>query len=266
MDPEDPREIILEWLRQPAGKAELSWPEKRRRWLGTDRPWRERPKVLLGQAAVVPSPTRFSGTPFQADHTTIRFVKERSIPGRRLYSVTFEERRGRMQWLWDHGMAPWLIVPAARRMPEMPTLGWIVGVRQQPDGSWAHDGRATGGGFGAPDWPEPRVNFCGWGWPHRFAGGGRVHDKGLGVTSVRLRFANEVELEDSVDDGVVLFLTDEAAERPATAFLYDSDGTLVGKHSAFAAPELTAEQVERLAKGLPPEAAAALRARFGSSA
>lgn len=237
----------------------------RRQWLGLDLPWRQRPRTWLGYG-----PPRviaeFGGSPgLQPDPDSIRIVKERAIPGRRLYRIAAIERRSRVRQLYDQGTAPWLVVPIALRLPRQRELSLWVGAREQPEGGWVAEGMA-GGGAGDPPWDEPRVNLCGWGWPDRFAGGGRVIDQGRGVTGVRLRFANGVELEDSVDDGEVLFLTDEHVEVPATVSLYDSGGALVASHDAFSVPQLSAEELGRLADGLQPEAAAELRRRFGRPA
>lgn len=262
---DDPHQAVIECvtrLSEPRGQRRKHWW---RQWLGLDLPWRQRPRTWLGYG-----PPRviaeFGGPPgHQADPDSIRIVKERAIPGRRLYRISAIERRSHARQLYDQGTAPWLVVPIVLRLPRRPELSLWVGAREQPEGGWMPDGMA-GGGAGDPPWAEPRVNLCGWGWPDRFAGGGRVIAQGRGVTRVRLRFANGVELEDSVDDGEVLFLTDEHAEVPATVSLYDTEGALVASHDAFAPPQLSPEELDRLTDGLPPEAAAELRRRFGRPA
>lgn len=65
-----------------------------------------------------------------------------------------------------------------------------------------------------------------------FYAGGEVEAAGADVARVRLRCANEVELEDDADGGVVLFLTDPA-QTPVTVEICDSTGKILGSYSDF---------------------------------
>lgn len=139
---------------------------------------------------------------------TIRFVKARSIPGRQVHAVTFETQAGQ-------------------------PMSWVCSVRQDDAGDWRFVGGAGGSANGSPRRDDPWVNLGGGGWPRQFYAGGCVLDDGKGVVRVRLHATNGVELEDSVDDDVVLFLTDSTVQLPVEAELIDGAGTTVGRHVAF---------------------------------
>jgi hypothetical protein len=99
----------------------------------------------------------------------------------------------------------------------------------------------TGGAGGsAEDPPEnaptrghPWANLGGGGWPRQFYAGGAIEEDNGAAARVRLRSANGVELEDTVEVGEVLFLTDEAIQTPLEVELYDGSGNLAGSHTAF---------------------------------
>jgi hypothetical protein len=92
-----------------------------------------------------------------------------------------------------------------------------------------------GSGGGGDDLPvrEPWVNLSGGGWPDRFYAGGRVLTAGMDIARVRLTCANNVVLEDDAAGGVVLFITEERAQLPATVELYDRADARVATHEAF---------------------------------
>lgn len=52
-------------------------------------------------------------------------------------------------------------------------------------------------------------------------------------TTVRLRCANGLVLEDTVDDGLVLFLTDRRVQLPVSAELRDAHGNAVVVHAVL---------------------------------
>ena len=143
-----------------------------------------------------------------ADPDSISFIKERGGPGHQLHFVRFNTRTGE------------------QRM-------FVVGVVQQPDGRWEVRGCAGGGG-GDPARDHPWINFGAWGWPHSFSGGGRV----IGVNSedaagAKLRFADGTTLEDSVDAGVVLFMTKGPVRLPVTVEILDGTGSMLATYKAF---------------------------------
>jgi hypothetical protein len=143
-----------------------------------------------------------------ADPDTISFVKQRGIPGHELHAVAFADLDGRR-------------------------YRYLVGVAEGADGSWEVDGLA-GGGIGDPSRDQPWVNFCGWGWPRSFCGGGWVIGSGSQAAArVRLRFRGGPMLDDTVDEGVVLLIADSRVDVPATAEIFDAKGFLLASHSAF---------------------------------
>ncbi len=142
-----------------------------------------------------------------ADPGTIRFVKHRGIAGHELHAVTFDDRNGRPH-------------------------RYLVGVKDSANG-WEISGLA-GGGVGDPRRDQPWVNFCGWGWPSAFCGGGWVTGSGSAdAARVRIRFRGGSVLEDTVYDGVVLLMADSRVDLPATAEIRDANGSLLASHSAF---------------------------------
>jgi hypothetical protein len=69
------------------------------------------------------------------------------------------------------------------------------------------------------------VNFCAGLGPQEFLGGGHVVGDGAEeASSVRLTFANDILIEDTVDNGVVLFFEPRAVVAPADVSVFDRDG------------------------------------------
>lgn len=139
---------------------------------------------------------------------TIHFIKMRSIAQRQVHVVAFETQ-------------------ADQRMR------FTCCVRQDDTGMWHFAGGAGGTANGSPRHDHPWVNLGGGGWPQQFYAGGEVLDNGLDVVRVRLRSASGTEMEDTVDDGVVLFLTDDEVRMPVFAELFDRSGNVVGQHQAM---------------------------------
>jgi hypothetical protein len=83
------------------------------------------------------------------------------------------------------------------------------------------------GGGGVGDLPArgfPWANLGGnWG-RDGFRAGGTVEDAGKGVSRVRLTDSQGRTFEDTVDDGVVLFLSDEPVAMPMRVDLLDAKG------------------------------------------
>ena len=143
-----------------------------------------------------------------ADPGSIGFIKERAVPGHQLHFVRFNTRWGQQRQ-------------------------FVVGVVLQADGQWEVRGCAGGGG-GDPPRDHPWINFGAWGWPRFFCGGGRV----IGVDAERavrasLRFADGLSLDDSVDGGVVLFMSESSVRLPATVEIVDGTGSVLTSYEAF---------------------------------
>lgn len=192
MSETDPRQAILDQLARPAGRFEPG------RHSVPGRP----------QAGVVRG-----GNPFQADLSTVRFVKQRHSGQRCVVFVTFD------------GAIPEL--PA-----EMHPFGWVYPLEREPAGGW----RVIGGSGGAGEPParsSPWVNLGGGELAHGFYAGGRIDSAGVDVARVQLRFADGLTLEDDTEESVALFITDHAVRTPATAVLYDRAGNERAAHPAF---------------------------------
>jgi hypothetical protein len=182
---QDPRRAILDHLAErPAEQTPL------RRASRTTRPM-----------------PRVGGKPFAADPATVRFLKERGIPGRRLFAVTFDDEQGQL-WFW------------------------LVAAEQDETGTWVAHGGAGGSEHG-PERDEPWVNLAGWWGPGRFYAGGQLLAASPDVARVRLRCANGLEMEDDTDGGVVVFLTDRPTDTPVTVEICNGEGQVVASYRSF---------------------------------
>jgi len=78
------------------------------------------------------------------------------------------------------------------------------------------------------------VNFCAGFGPQDFSGGGHVVGDGSEkATSVRLTFANDIRIEDTVDNGVVLFFEPRTAVAPAEVSVIDDMGATLVSYVEF---------------------------------
>jgi hypothetical protein len=130
---------------------------------------------------------------------TIRLLKRREIPGRALFAVTYDDVDGNV---W-HG---------------------VQEARLGPDGTW----RVAGGGLGVGrvTFETLRVGLAGTTGPRGYALGGHVSGPGSdAVAVVELGDGNR----DTVDGGIVLFLSDDATHGH-TARLLAADGTVLAEH------------------------------------
>lgn len=144
---------------------------------------------------------------FGAKPETIHFLKECSLAHRQLHFVTFENEQG---------------------LP-MHFSCYIV---EENDGIWHVQGGSGGAGKG-PQRASPWANLGGGGWPNQFYAGGYIQDNGQDVVRVRLLSRNGVLLENRVENGIVLFLSDQPIELPLQATLYDRHRSVVGTHKVF---------------------------------
>ena len=145
----------------------------------------------------------------EADQSTVRFLKARRLGARELHAVEFRTIEGRNR-------------------------ACVVGVIQSSAGKWDVSGMAGGSGSDPPR-DHPWLNLGAWGWPdHGFCGGGKVIGTGREAAGrVRLRFKNGVELEDTVDDGLVLFMTDRVVQVPTSVGILDGGGLILASHPAL---------------------------------
>ena len=139
---------------------------------------------------------------------TIQFGKQRTIPGKMVQFVMFEDIQGM----------------------QMHYTCYLV---QDDRGEWKFAGGAGGSGGWKVVREHPWVNLGGGGWPDLFYAGGHVVDNGLAIARVRLVANNGTVMEDTVQDGIVLFITDSRVELPLQAELYDREDRIVASHSVF---------------------------------
>jgi hypothetical protein len=157
--------------------------------------------------------TRTGGGGLDALAESVVFLKERHLPNRDVYNVRFTNKQGMR-------------------------LRWTVALTRGHDGVWQV---MSGGGGSAEEPPanapkngDPWANLGGGGWPRQFYSGGAIEEDDGAVARVRLRSANGVELEDTVEEGEALFVSDEAIQTPLEVELYDGAGDLIARHTTFA--------------------------------
>lgn len=143
---------------------------------------------------------------FDAIPETVQFGKMRGDSRRQVYLVSFETRAGRK-------------------------MRFACLVRRDDAGAWRFAGCAGGGVDGSPQRGHAWVNLGG-GWGPFYAGGAILEDGGE-VARVRLRAADGTTLEDTVEDGLVLFITDDEMRRPVMAELIDRSGRVTSQHEAM---------------------------------
>jgi hypothetical protein len=143
-----------------------------------------------------------------ADPATVRFRKSRAFPSCQLHSVTFSTGSG---------------------MP----MRALCRAWQLRDGGWAAAPIGCGSGSG-PYRARPRVNFAAQGNSEMFAAGGEVIGVGAEqARAVTLGFADGSVLEDTVDDGVVLFLAVAGVAFPATVNVLGEAGAVLASYADF---------------------------------
>lgn len=150
---------------------------------------------------------------YGAQISSVHILKQRALPGRLLYGVTFTSTEGR-------------------------DVFCACEVRQQDDGTWSAHGSAGGGLGGSPRWETPRANLGGSPGGEssgRYFGGFVESDPAGEVTQVRLVAADGVILEDTVEEGMILFLAERQVSLPLSAELYDQAGKLITHHVAIRA-------------------------------
>jgi hypothetical protein len=141
---------------------------------------------------------------YRAQPRSVQVLKQRDLPGRRLYAVSFTTPDGRAGFC-------------------------VCELRQWRDGLWSAHGSA-GGGRGGGQQERPFANFGGS--PGNDSSGcyfGGLLESGFArdVALVCLVSADGVTLEDTVEQGVVLFQGEGPVRLPLSTELYDHTGKLV---------------------------------------
>jgi len=139
--------------------------------------------------------------------STIRILKERTVPLHYASLVAFEDVQGQK---WE----------------------FACFVVQEGQHNWVFK---SGGSVSQKNVERfPHVNLAG-GWAEGgFSAGGRVYANGADIVRVDIISIDGILFDDTVDDGRVLFVTDrEDIFPPVRALLYDSTGVLVNSHIVF---------------------------------
>ncbi|GCF10184.1 hypothetical protein [Dictyobacter arantiisoli] len=164
-------------------------------------------RLLVASPGKIPVGTPQENTP-ETKNKTLRFLKERSLPGRIVYIVVFENEQGS-------------------------EIYFTCYVEQDTQGNWLFRGAAGDGIMGHNPGPVVErawANLGGGGMPNHFYAGGFVADHGQDVTRVCLIAKCGTVVEDNVENGMVLFLTDQPVDLPIQAELYNRADTLIYSH------------------------------------
>lgn len=167
-------------------------------------------RLLVPRSSKVPAGNLQEGAQV-AKNKTLRFLKERSLPGRQVFIVVFENEQGKEVYFTCY-------------------------VEEDSQGDWQFRGAAGDGIMGSNPGPVVErawANLGGGGMPDHFYAGGLVADHDQNVARVRLIAKNGTNIEDQVEDGMVLFLSDQRVELPIQAELYDATGSLIYSHKVL---------------------------------
>lgn len=136
---------------------------------------------------------------------TVRFVRSKDLPPRQMWFVTCEADGG------SRGTERW---------------HWTGEASRDHEGRWTAYG-VSGGSGGACLRGRPWANLGG-NWGRRgFRAGGTVEDAGAGIARVRLTDREGRTFEDTVENGVVLFSSEEPVATPMRLELIDANGHVV---------------------------------------
>jgi hypothetical protein len=156
-----------------------------------------------------PASGRQSRGGFGAKRETLVFLKARTSGRRMVQAISFETVSGRKTQM-------------------------ICYLLQNVRGEWQFSGAAGGEGEqGGLVRNHPSVRLGGGGWPDYFFAGGNVIEQGYRIVQVRLIAGNGTVMEDNVEDGLVVFVSEEQVTLPIRAELYDQVGKLVGSHGVL---------------------------------
>jgi hypothetical protein len=148
-----------------------------------------------------------------ARETTLQFLTQRNIPHYQLHAVTYQDEMDQLQicilFVVQDASGFWSVSSACYFPPESTRIG---------------NKRWMG---------HPQANLSGWHGSDYFCAFGEVIDQKFEVTHVRLASINGIVLEEPVEAGYVLFLSEQVLSKPIEAGLYNCIGKLVGRHPVF---------------------------------
>jgi predicted ThiF/HesA family dinucleotide-utilizing enzyme len=91
-----------------------------------------------------------------------------------------------------------------------------------------------GGSGGSSRRAKPWVNFAAGFGPRTFTAGGKVEGAGSEqARTVRLTFADGLVVEETVDNGAVLFFEPRTVDLPAEVEVLDARGRLLARYEEF---------------------------------
>ena len=179
--------------------------------------------LILPSGSDEPSPppsadSRVGGTPgypFRgagkgAKRETIQFLKHLSLPHYQVYALAFEDEAGQK---WDY----------------------FCSIEQDEQGYWHVMASASSvkDSMIRASHSFPWIHLVGGSGENYLWAGGYVTEKALNARRVRLITKNGIVLEDIVEDGLVLFQTDQRVEIPAQVEIYTHTGGLIGTQTLF---------------------------------
>jgi hypothetical protein len=148
-----------------------------------------------------------SGGGAGADPASVQFRKSRMFPGCQMHSVAFATRDGSPR-------------------------SAIVRTSPEAGGTWAV--HPIGSGGPGPHPSSPWVNFTAQLGADSFAGGGEVTGDGAErAHRVRLTFAGGIAVEDTVENGVVLFFASPGVTCPARVEIFSDAGEALASYDEF---------------------------------
>ncbi|MHB8596926.1 MAG: hypothetical protein ACYDER_08950 [Ktedonobacteraceae bacterium] len=162
---------------------------------------------------------------------TVHFLQNRCLPNSQAHFVAVEGEGGQQAYFlccvclnsqshWEH------IGGGQVRRTTTPTiLGFGTADTYSVGGTEAHNVKTM------PEKSPLRVNFSSLRGKDGFWAGASFLDHSLDVERVRLIFREGIVLEDTVQDDLVLFITEEKVTRPFQAEFYDRSGNMLGAQS-----------------------------------
>ena len=148
-----------------------------------------------------------------AREATLQFLAQRTIPHYQLHAVTYQDQTDQLQtcilFVVQDVSGLWSVSSACNFLSERTRIG-----------------RKS-------DVDLPRVDLSGGHSSDYFYVYGEIIDQRFEVTHVRLVSINGVILEEPVEAGLVLFLSERVLAKPIEAGLYNITGKLVGRHPVF---------------------------------
>jgi len=161
---------------------------------------------------------------YEANLSTVRFLKERAAGDSYLLYYTFDDMAGRpidnYSFLTKDAQGHWNGQSGGSLREELKAARPVL--------SRDHPSLFLTGNLAIPAEFNSSQHF------HAFS---EIIDNGFGVTYVRLIDKTGRIMEDTVEQGLVLFISDQPLEQPVHAELYNADGRLVWRQPVLEMPK-----------------------------